>query len=148
MLNKEQFQALSAAVDVAYDGDAERAEMEGHARSALLYLKASSEAPRPTGERWRILTGSTKAAGILQCIKSRMATDPFHKVVVMPEIDYSKLRTRLLALEAFYDKYYPQQALIDELLALEATSEIPVLAAKETFVPTITAETLEGAVEE
>lgn len=140
MLNKAQYQALSAAVDVAYDGDAERAEMESDARSALMYLKDASEAPRPEGSRWRILNGSAKQAGILQCIKSRMSIDPHHKVVVMPAIDYDRLSTRMLALEAFYEKYQPQQEIIDYLLATEATADLEVAQPKETFVPTVTAE--------
>ena len=139
MLNPEQFQALSAAVDVAYDGDAERAEMEGHARAALMYLKGAMDSPRPTGSRWAIVTGHRKAAGVLLSVKAITARDPHHQAVVMPEVDYARLRTRMLALEEFYEKYYPQQSLIDELLAIEATSNIPILAAKETYVPTITA---------
>lgn len=148
MLNKEQFEALSAAVDVAYDGDEERAEMEGHARSGLLYFKAAVEAPRPTGARWAMVKGHRTGATTLMAVKGVTARDPNHNAVVMPEVDYDRMRTRLLALENFYEKYYPQRKLIDELLAIEATADIEVAQPKEVYVPTITAEETVGAVQE
>lgn len=103
MITKEQLRALEAAVDVAYDGtpsdDAERLEMENQARQGLEYLKPVVEAPKPEGRRWRILSNSTKGAGILQCVKAMMGVDPRHRIVLMPEVDYDRISARILYLE-------------------------------------------------
>lgn len=103
MITKEQLRALEAAVDVAYDGtpsdDAERLEMENQARQGLTYLRPVVEAPKPEGRRWRILSNSTKGAGILQCVKAMMGVDPRHRIVLMPEVDYDRISARILFLE-------------------------------------------------
>lgn len=126
MLTPEQFKAIEIAVDIAYEDtpsdDAERLQLEDQARSGLNYLRAAADAPHPEGKRWRILTRTHKAPSVLMCAKGMMAVDPHGKIVLMPEIDYDRVYTRLLALEVLALKYGDRTAEIDDLLR-EADAE-------------------------
>lgn len=133
MISEDQYHALLIAVDITYNGEGEKEwiEQEDLARKALGYLKAVIDSPRPTGARWALVHGNRYNTGMLVAIKAITAHDPHHQAIVMPEVDYARMRNRLLRLEEFYASYHPQQELIDDLLAIEATNDIEVLPARE-----------------
>lgn len=106
MFTPAQLEALSAAVDVAFDAtpsdDRERLEMEDHARKGLLKAKEIADLPAPSSKRCHLITGSTKGPRILQTVKLVLAADPNRKVVVQPEVDYLRLWAQVNRLEAQY----------------------------------------------
>lgn len=106
MFTPAQLEALQAAIDVAFDGtpaeEVERLEMERQARAGFAKCREITDTPAPSSKRCRLITPSTKGPNILLAVKSVMAIDPAHKVVVQTEIDYLRLWTQVNRLEAQY----------------------------------------------
>lgn len=123
MFTPAQLEALQAAIDVAFDGtpaeEVERLEMERQARAGFAKCREITDTPAPSSKRCRLITPSTKGPNILLAVKSVMAIDPAHKVVVQTEIDYLRLWTQVNRLEAQYKqmlrKLQEAQDTIDDL---------------------------------
>lgn len=103
MISKAGYDALRAAVDIAYEGiefdNPEREAMAKEAEDALEYIRGAMDAPRATGSRWRRLTSSLKGSAILQTIKGVAHLDPRQQVVALPEVDFARWSGRTVYLE-------------------------------------------------